>query len=228
MASESIPAVPAVRLPSGRLAGALIVLSWLLSLAFMAHHPVVHGHALEDLVADMERHATADRVVHGALITLVGFLLYGFTCLASRLGLDSFVVRAGLIAYALAAVGMVAAALLDGFVTPEFMGRFHGRPTTELEMMKAIMAFCGTAISVCTRFAVVAMSVALPFWSVALLRGRGLVRAVGVLGWLAGAAPLIALSIGILPMNVHGVLAFMLAQAVWSAAVALLLVRGDV
>jgi hypothetical protein len=227
MASESIPAVPGVRLPSGRVAGALIVLAWLLSLAFMAHHPVVHVHALQDVVADMERQAATDRVVHGALITMVGFLLYGFTCVASRLGLDSFMARAGLIAYALAAGGMVLAALADGFITPEFIGRFDGRPTTQLEMMKEILAFCGIGIRVCTRFGVVAMSAALLFWSAAMLGGRGIVRAVGVLGWIVGAAPLIALSIGLLPMNVHGVLAFMLGQAIWSSAVAVLLMRGD-
>jgi hypothetical protein len=213
---------------SGRLAGALIVLAWLLSLAFLAHHPVVRVHALEDVVADMERQATADRIVHGALITAAGFLLYGFTCLASRLGLDSFVVRAGLIAYALASGGMVAAALADGFVTPDFIALFHGRPTSELEMMKEIMAFCGVGIRVCTRFGVITMSIAALFWSGALFRGRGLVRTVGVLGWIAGAGPLIAISIGFLPMNVHGVMSFMLSQAVWSAGVAALLVRGDI
>src|SRR5437764_449607 len=165
MASESISAAPGARLPSGRLAGALIVLAWVLSLAFMAHHPVVHGHGLEDLVTEMERQAAADRVVHGALITLFGIRLYGFTCLASRLGLDSFVVRAGLIAYAMAAGGMVVAALADGFMTPEFIARFHGRPATELEMMKQIMAFCGIGIRVCTGFGVVAMSIAVVFWS---------------------------------------------------------------
>jgi hypothetical protein len=224
MASESSGA----RLPSGRLAGATIVLAWLLSLAFMAHHPVIHGHKLEDLVTEMKRQAAADRIVHGALIALVGFLLYGFTCLASRLGLDSFVVRSGLIAYTMAAGGMVAAALADGFITPEFIGQFHGRPTAELETMKEIMAFCGVGIRVCTRFGVVAMSIAAMFWSVALLRGRGLVWAVGTLGWLAGAAPLIAMPVGLLPMSVQGVLTFMLGQAAWSTAIAVLLLRGDV
>jgi hypothetical protein len=228
MASESISAVSGARLPSGRLAGASIALAWLLSLGFMAHHPVIHGHGLENLVTEMQRQAAADRIVHGALIGLLGFLLHGFTCLASRLGLDSFVVRAGLIAYAMAAGGMVAAALADGFITPEFIGRFHGRPTAELETMKEIMAFCGVGIRVCTRFGVVAMSIAVVLWSVALLRGHGLVRAVGILGWLAGAAPLFAMPMGLLPMEVNGVLAFMLAQAAWSGAVAMLLVRGDV
>ena len=123
---------------------------------------------------------------------------------------------------------MVAAALADGFITPEFVGRFQGRPTAELEMMKEIMVFCGIGIRVCTRFAVVTMSIAVLFWSVALLRGSGPVRAVGLLGWLAGAIPLIGLSIGLLPMNVHGVLTFMLTQTVWSTAVAVLLVRGDI
>jgi hypothetical protein len=227
MASEFIPST-GTRLPSGRIAGALIVLAWVLSLAFMAHHPVIHGHGLDNLVTEMEQQATADRIVHGALITLVGLLLYGFSCLASRLGLDSTAVRAGLIAFAMAAGGMVAAALADGFVTPEFIGRFHGRPISELEMMEQIMSFCGIGIRVCTRFGVVAMSIAVLFWSVELLRHGGLVRAVAALGLLAGATPMIALSFGLLPMNVHGVMAFMLLQAVWSVAVAVLLFRGDI
>jgi hypothetical protein len=43
-----------------------------------------------------------------------------------------------------------------------------------------------------------------------------------------GFAPLVALAIGYLPMDIHGVLAFIVTQTVWSIAVGVLLIRGRI
>src|SRR5947208_2877070 len=53
-------------------------------------------------------------------------------------------------------------------------------------------------------------------------------RAVGGLGCVAGGLPVVALLSGHLPMNVHGVLAFILAQTVWSLAVAAMLIANRI
>jgi hypothetical protein len=48
----------------------------------------------------------------------------------------------------------------------------------------------------------------------------------GGFGCVVGAGAVVALLSGRLPMNVHGVGAFVLAQAVWGVAVAVLLMRN--
>ena len=65
-------------------------------------------------------------------------------------------------------------------------------------------------------------------WSLALVGRPGLSRGVGVLGCIAGAGLIVTLLSGHLPMNVHGVLAFLLAQTVWSLGVAVQLIRNRI
>jgi hypothetical protein len=227
MASQtSCPPVDGA-LPSGRSAGVAIALASVLSVAFMAHHPTVHVGNPSEFVAQITRQAVADGVVHGFLIALMGVLLFGFTCLASRLGMNSFCVRAGLIAYVIGIIAVIPAALVDGFIIPDFASRYQSRPASDLETMQHILALCGVAIRVCSRAWVVASSTAVIFWSTAFVHRRsGLLRAVGMFGWIAGALPLGALFSGYLPMNVHGVLTFILCQGTWNLTVAALLIRN--
>jgi hypothetical protein len=228
MASETFCPAVGDALPSGRSAGVAIALASVLSVAFMAHHPTVHAHKPSEFVAEMTLQAAADRVVHGFLIALMGILLYGFTCLASRLGMNSFCVRAGLIAYVVGIIAVIPAALVDGFIIPDFASRYQSRPAEDLQTMQHILTLCGVAIRVCSRAWVVAVSTAVILWSTAFVHRSGLLRAVGIFGWIAGALPLIALFSGYLPMNVHGVLAFIFCQGTWNLAVARLLIRNRI
>jgi hypothetical protein len=75
---------------------------------------------------------------------------------------------------------------------------------------------------------VVASAIALVFWSIALTQRMGVARTIGILGIVLGFAPLVALAIGYLPMDIHGVLAFIVTQTVWSIAVGVLLIRGRI
>jgi hypothetical protein len=215
-------------LPAGRPAGVAIALASILSVAFMAHHPTVHGRGTAAFVEEVTREAGVNGFVHGSLIVLVGVLVYGFSCLASRLGLNTVCGRAGLIAYVTGAAAGVAAALADGFVLPGFVARYQSRPTDELEIMWHVLALCAGAMHVCARLWMLGLSVAIVLWSMALAHRTGLVRAVGVLGCVAGALPVVGLLAGHLRINVHGALAFVLAQAVWGLAVAALLIRNRI
>ncbi len=215
-------------LPSGKAAGSALVAASLLSLAFVAHHPVVRHRGAAEFVEEMAQKAFADALVHGSLLVLMALLLYGLSCLAARLGLHRFCPRAGLIAYALGAFLVSIAAVIDGFVIHDLTSRFEGRPTADLESLRHLLTFCAVFIRACSRIWVVATSVAVALWSIELLRYPGLTRVVGALGCLAGAAPVVALLSGNLPMNVHGLLLFIGCQTIWNAAVAWLLFQRRV
>jgi hypothetical protein len=212
--------------PSGRTAGVWIALASLLSVAFMAHHPTYGGKGLAEFVDRVQRGAVTNEVVHGALVALSGVLCCGFTFLASRLGMSSFAVRAGLVAYGTGFAAMAAAASASGFVVPQLVIHYNSPTPADLEAMRHLLGLVHAANQVCSRLGVVALSLAVVLWSASLVGRPGLPRAVGILGFVAGGLPVVALLSGHLRMNVHGVLAFLLAQTVWNLAVAALLIRN--
>ncbi len=81
---------------------------------------------------------------------------------------------------------------------------------------------------ICSKAGVLAMSIAVALWSLNLLSRPGGVRAVGIFGCLAGGIPAAALMLGYLHMDMHGMLAFVLTQTLWTLAVAWMLVRGRI
>jgi hypothetical protein len=213
---------------AGRTAGIALAVGSLLMVAFMMLHPRIEAHGTTEFIAEVERQAIANGIVHGSLIALLGLFVFGFTGLESRLGMSSAFGRAGLVAYVMGAIALAAAALINGFIVPEFVSRYQARPAEELLPMHDILALCRASNQVCSRMGVLAMSIAIVLWSIPLVGRRGLLRLTGVLGCIAGALPALALLSGHLPMNVHGVLAFVLAQAVWNLAIAFQLIRNRV
>lgn len=228
MSTAHFEQTAASSLPSGRSAGITLILASILSVASLANHPVAYARDPAQLVAEIGQKAAVDRLVHGSLIVFVGGLLYAFSCLTSRLGAASGWARAGFIAYAMGAIGMIGAASIDGFVIPDFVSRYDGRPAIELGVMKDVLGLCGVIIRVWTRLAFLAISIAFLLWSIELIRRPGMLRAVGMLGGVAGAVPMVALLTGVVPMNAHGVLILVAVQTIWSVAVGVQLIRGRI
>jgi hypothetical protein len=216
------------KLPSGRTAGIMIASASVLSVLFMAYHPTIHPHHTDDLFAEMNKVAFANRIVHGFLIALTGVLVCGFSCLASRLGFSSSVVRAGFVAYVMGSIAISAAALINGFMLPDLVLRYEGRPKEALEIMTHLLDWGGVVSHLCSKMGVLAMSIAIVLWSMTLVGRPGATRAAGLFGCVGGAALGIALLAGHLHMDVHGMLAFVLTQTIWSLMVAVQLIRGRI
>ena len=94
--------------PGERSAGVALVVGSILAVAFMAFHPTVHGHGMVDFVAEFQRQTDVNKLVHGSLIGLMVVLFHGFAGLASRLGMNTFCGRGGLIVYGLGALAGIA------------------------------------------------------------------------------------------------------------------------
>jgi hypothetical protein len=228
MTSESLSQPVTSQVPSGRTIGIMIASASLLSVCFMAYHPTIHSHQADAFIAEINNVALVNRIVHGFLIALTGLLACGFSGMASRLGLGSGMVRAGLAAYIMGALAMVAAAAINGFMLPDFVARYEGRPKESLEIMSHILAYSGVANRVCSQMGVLAMSIAVLLWSISLVGRPGALRAAGLFGCVTGMVLVVALLLGYLKMDVHGMLAFVLCQTMWSLSVAALLIRGRI
>ena len=80
-----------------RIAGWAIICAALLTLFAIAHHPTVHSVAPAQLLARIGAIAGHDRLIHGAIMTFLFALLFGFTVFSARLGLDRTAPLIGLI-----------------------------------------------------------------------------------------------------------------------------------
>ena len=190
-----------------RIAAAALVAAAAGSVFAMAHHPVGgHGGALGP-------------IVHGAMIVLLAVTTFGFAWFAVRRGLDRPAILAGLVAYAIALLGHVGAATINGFAVPALAARQvtdHGLFLLAWELNQAL-----------AKLGVFATGAAFILWSIDFLRRAGLeAKAIGALGLLAGAVPAGLLAAGLLRMDVAGAFIVYAAHASWAALVGWHLWRG--
>lgn len=209
---------------SSRVAGIALVAASALMVGFVALHPRAHSHGSGDFVRAVADVAAMNATVHGSLVGLFVFLLYGFSVFADLVGAGRPLVRLGLVAYVLGAVPLVAAALTSGFVVPDFVERYAGKGDADLAGMHHALRLAHSVIQGYSKIGVVAMSVGVAAWGLSLLGRR---RSLALVGVLAGALPVTLLAVGHLPMNVHGMLAFVTAQAIWGIAVGVPMARDN-
>lgn len=228
-----------------RWASVILIVSSLLSIGFMVYHPVVRAKGLNGLVEEFANIAFVNALVHGSLIALMWLMLAAFSVLCTVLNWNRFTVRAAFMAACLATITMTGAALVSGFIIPEFVANFQARtersmshhaPATvsasitpaseqdQLRSMLQIMSLARSTNQVCSKVGVLAMAVAWLLWSFALFNSS---RWIGALGMLGGVGLAGSLLTGLLPMNVHGMLVFAGIQTLWNMAVGWLLWRYD-
>lgn len=193
--------------------------------AFMAMHPTPHAHDLEGLVKGLEEGAGFNGFVHGTLTGLLGVVFVCLWTLVDVLGAGRLLVRGGLVAYGAGAMSMGGAALINGFILPGLASRHGAADTTYIEKLRPLVAICQEANTTLAQGGVIAASVAVVLWSVAMLRKETFAPVPGIIGLLAGIVPVAALAGGRLPMSVHGFGGFLLLQVVWYLGVAVWLFR---
>lgn len=225
MTHEHPPTLEATRRAPDLTSSLCIGLGQLLAVGFMAIHPSVHGSDLASAVDELAGMATRSAVVHGALIAIMLVVLHGFIGMSGYLGWHLGRVRAGVIAYAAGVVCMLGATLPSGFLIPRIAIRYADRPDADLEALRPVITLCHDLNQVLAQIGTVAWSAAILAWSCALL-GRGrFARAFAVLGMLVSVVTVAGLLGGHLRLHVHGMGAVIAAHAVWSAGVAVWMLR---
>ena len=219
--------VPSAMIDGNPVASGLAIgLATILAIAFVTHHPTAAGHDPAEILNDIAQKASADRLVHGALIGIMGAFLFGFSGFAAWLGLDGPLVRLGLIAYAAGCGSTVAAALIDGFIVPDIaalsVAPHHGDVNVAFDFLR----IASSAIQYLTKLGLVLMSAGILSWSAALLPAADLRRWIGLLGLFAGGIPALLILAAGTVMNAHSLIAVLAAQGVWNLAVAVLLLNG--
>jgi hypothetical protein len=208
--------------------GIAIAAAGLLSILMMAHHPSVSTHAMTDVVSEISTKAPTSKVVHGALIGLVACLIYAFTEFSVRLELRRPLVRGALMAFVMGSAAMIGAALISGFLVSSIASVYAHARADDLEAMRHLLNLSSLANRTLANFGVVAISGAILLWSIALLLAKQRHLWLGVLGLIAGAAPVVLIALDVLRLDVPGMTFVVAAQTVWYVAVGLALALGKV
>lgn len=201
---------------SGALA---LILGSIAGITLMAMHPT-HADAGPMLGA-----FTLNQVVHGTAMVAAPVLTFGAYVLARVMGLERPLPVLGLVFYLFGALVILIAAAMSGFIMPEIIEAAHtpGAAETGVDFqgLANITHWINqTFANMHTSF----VALALLSWAIAWRKGwvmkiLGLVIALGQLAWQLS---------GTLTLNIHGMGAIVLLQAIWMISAGVLLWRGKV
>ncbi|MCQ4164720.1 hypothetical protein [Tahibacter harae] len=219
--SPPVPVSPA-RHP---VAAAVLIAAAVLQLAAMAFHPVAHGDSAAERVASIAAQAPLSAHVHGLLILLV---LAAWLALAQYSGprAQRPLVRCAGRLYGLGVAAMSGAALVNGFAAGHFAARALRASETVQAAAPAVLLFAAALNQALAGFGTLLLSCGIAAWSLDLWRAPdGLARLVSVYGMAAATACAIAY-LGGLRLDVAGMGAVLLAQALWYVLLGVLLLRA--
>lgn len=204
---------PLTSAATGRIAGGILLLSALLTIVAMAHHPT-------GLDADGAAHGmTLGGFIHAAMIVLLAATLWGLTVFSVRQTLGGWML-AGLVAYGIGFVANVFAGTINGFIVPAVAARVDHAASADLFVL------LWESNQVAANLGVYATSAAFLIWSARLLlRKSAQDLVVGGLGLLAALGPGAALFTGAMTLNVAGAMIAYGVHAAWTGLVGLQMLR---
>lgn len=180
--------------------------------------------------------ATASAVAHTlAIVSMVIFALAAIG-LTRRLSAREAHVQpaqpdrlalAGIVTYSVALFAIVIAAAVSGFIVPRIFIMMVRDEASAAPQWHIVAAAVFQFNLVFSRIYTVAASAAIILWSMSGLRNGGIGRKIAVYGCVSGAVLIVLILIGHLRLDVHGMTAVVLAQAIWFIVVGVQLVQAD-
>ncbi len=206
-----------------RLSGLALIAGTCGMIITMSLHPT--GHVKADQIEPMIRMLIA---VHVLALTCVPIQFLGTWGLSRRLASLDRLALAGLVAYTLALLAVMNAAVADGLVAPALFRQIvssAGSPAIDgWRMMSRYNFYVNQAYA---QVFVAASSVAIVLWSASIWRNRDLVRGLGIYGLILALLTLFALVSGRLNLDTHGFGIVIYGQAGWFIVAGALLWRRD-
>jgi hypothetical protein len=157
-------------------------------------------------------------IVHSVALFALPLLFMGALGLSRRIGWDSASAVAALIIYAFALGAMMNAIVIDGLVTPGLARAIVKAGPGESEAWKIALNHNGLLDAAFMNVFLMASSLAIVLWSVAIVRSGAFARAIGVYGCLLGAGTMMAQAAGLLSRSLHLFFLVLIGQAIWFLA----------
>lgn len=209
-----------------RLPAIVLLAASLLEILAMAFHPTARGFGTQAWLDDVVAISMLSLHVHMAMIALVIATWLALSWALRDVGSLALSWAAGKL-YGLGVGAMTGAALVNGFATGDYARRMLRMDDLDVAASLSTMTFAHSLNQALAGFGTVVLSCALVAWSINLARGPGrLAKIAGFYGLVAGAACCIAYASGALRLDVHGMMAVVVVQAVWCVLVAGSLLRS--
>jgi hypothetical protein len=205
------------------ISGWVLVVGSALSVLGMMHHPSASGHGMA-AVHGLAGISGVANGVHGFLMVVLGALVFGLCGLTSRIGWSSPSARAAFIAYAIGAMAMIGAAVINGFAFSRMAGWFLAHGTTDPMLIDAIFAALGSISESWAQVGVGGQAFAIALWAFALRHHN---RPLAVLGALVATLSFAGM-VGAVALDVHGYLAIVIGQATWTIAAGAAMIKGKI
>jgi hypothetical protein len=130
------------------------------------------------------------------------------------------------VAYLIGCIAMVAATLLDGFVTPHIAAdAIRATDSQRVQFAYDLVHYIGVVLNDAAKLGWILQTVGAAAWSVVLLCERGATRMVGSLGLASSALVCVLVGVSAVNMSMASLLGVLLAQLIWNLAAAAFLFR---
>lgn len=194
-----------------RMSGIALITGMAGTIITMALHPTGHDLISEHAASMMQLNVA----VHTLALVCVPILFLGALGLTQRLASPNRLALSGLVLFGFAEVAVMIAAAASGLIAP---GLFHHMSETgpaAADAWRAAMALTGHLNQAFALIFTVASSVAIVFWSAAILKSSIFNRALGIYGCILGPLTILGVLSGHIRLNVHGFGMVVIGQAVW-------------
>lgn len=207
-----------------RISGIAIIVSCLMAIVTMVLHPI--GGDLRTDIDHLQRIAAVAFWIHALALASIGVQVFGFLGLRRVLGPDRALVRAGLVAFAIAWVAVFGAAMSSGMLGPEIISHYADLPEAERAAMHVLWEYNFMINQALDKVWVTGTCLGAVLWSAAMWGRDRWWRSTAVLGFLVGSVGLLGLAGGDLRMNITGVGLFIGGFSVWAIAAGTLMCCG--
>jgi hypothetical protein len=199
-----------------RKSGIALIAGSLGGILTMAIHPTAAGALTAEQVGHL---AVASGVAHSIAMVSVLVLFLGASGLTQSIAAADRIAFAALVTFGFACVAVFIATAVSGFIVPSIMKHMVRDVATAASQWQIVIAGIFQINQAFARIYSVAASAAILLWSASALRNGGLGLGVAIYGCVIAAVTMVGVGAGHVRLDVHGMAAVWLGQAIWFVVV---------
>lgn len=179
----------------------------------MAIHPTSGP---SSLTPEQVAHLALGSGIAHSLAMVSGLLLFLGACgLTKSIAAADRIAFAAVVTFGFACVAVLMATAVSGFIVPGIMQRMVNDIPANAHEWQVVMSGIFQINQAFARIYSVATALAMILWGASAVRNGGFGRGIAIYGFVASALIIVGIAIGHIRLNVHGMAAVALAQAIW-------------
>jgi hypothetical protein len=210
------------RMTDNRMSGLALILGSVGSIITMGLHPTGH-----DLQAPGQLTPVMHMIVavHALALICLPIMFLGAWGLSRSLAAPNRLAMMALVFYGFASVAIMNAAAISGFLSPYIAQQMDKPDQAMHDMWHAIFHYNGQLNQAFAMVFVVAVSVAILLWSIAIVKSKKFATSLGIYGCALAPVTIVAVVSGHVTLGVHGFGMIVLCEAIWYLFVGATLMR---